>query len=335
MCMSNTNASDKLFGWDFQINAAIVLMLEDIDKISRVRVEGATEDIELTMTNGGYVYSQAKSIVKSTDHRNVKRNLIKGLKTLNAASANDDCIKLVYITNSNNPLKDDTAMSIFYGPSKRSYDSLPNSSKKVIDDILAKQSFNEVDKSKLYIYTLPFETDDLRERYKVVIEKVKDFISSVKPYLSGIAQDILDIWQQQLFQNATFHDTELVITKEDLIWPMIVILSDNERTNPFIDEIDDGEYNEICERYKSFIDCKSQKFTFTTRVLSAFQAYQPAGITGNERILTFINEHWMDYSEDFTADISKDLTETLIKITLYRLLLQRHLINEIKKKVNL
>ena len=28
--MAGTNASDSIFGWDFQINAAIILMLEDI-----------------------------------------------------------------------------------------------------------------------------------------------------------------------------------------------------------------------------------------------------------------------------------------------------------------
>ena len=41
------NATPSSFGWDFQINAAIVLMLENIKTIKSVRVEGKKEDIEL------------------------------------------------------------------------------------------------------------------------------------------------------------------------------------------------------------------------------------------------------------------------------------------------
>ena len=43
------NATPSSFGWDFQINAAIVLMLENIKAIKSVRVEGKKEDIELLL----------------------------------------------------------------------------------------------------------------------------------------------------------------------------------------------------------------------------------------------------------------------------------------------
>lgn len=39
------NATPSSFGWDFQVNAAIVLMLENIKAIKSVRVEGRKEDI--------------------------------------------------------------------------------------------------------------------------------------------------------------------------------------------------------------------------------------------------------------------------------------------------
>lgn len=333
--MPNTNASDTLFGWDFQINAAIVLMLEDIADVSKVRVEGKTEDIELTMVSGGHIYSQAKSVVRSTDYKNVRSKLSDALGTLNEASKQADCLKLVYVTNSNNPLKDPKAMSIFYGPARRTYNSLPNSSKKVIDNIIATKSYTNLDKSKLSIYVLPFETDDLQERYKVIIEKVKDFITSVKPALSGIAQSVLDIWQKQLFENATFHNTELVITKEDLMWPLIVIMADNDRNNnPFMYELDDCEYAEVAERYKTFIDCRCQKFKFTTQVISDFQSYE-SDKKGNERVIEFITEHWKDYLDEFSSDAMEEMIQSLVKVTLFRVIQQRWLISDVKKKVNL
>ena len=40
MVMTNRNASASAFGWDFQANAALVLMLENIKNAKSVRVEG-------------------------------------------------------------------------------------------------------------------------------------------------------------------------------------------------------------------------------------------------------------------------------------------------------
>lgn len=333
--MADTNASDTLFGWDFQINAAIVIMLEDVENISKVRVEGKTEDIELTLSDGGYIFSQAKALVEPSDTKNVRKKLGDALGTLNQASLNPMTKKLIYITNAYNPLNDPTSMMAFYGQARKSYDSLPESGKKVIETIISKKSYNTLKKNKLYIYTFPFE-QDLNNRYRVVIEKVKDFITSIKPILSGIAQDVLDVWLQQLFENATLHDTAIILSKEDLIWPLIVIMCDNnERSNPFIDNMDDGDYIEINERYKSFIDCKSQKFTFATRVITDFQDFQQGVVNGTERVLDFIDKRWADYSDEFLSGEIDEIAMNLIKVTLYRIIQQRRLINDVKKKVNL
>jgi hypothetical protein len=43
----SSNASDSVSGWDFQRNAAIVLMLLNIEKAKSVKVEGGSEDIEI------------------------------------------------------------------------------------------------------------------------------------------------------------------------------------------------------------------------------------------------------------------------------------------------
>ena len=227
-------------------------------------------------------------------------------------------------------------MPSFYGQSRKPYSALNDSGKKVVDGILCKGNCTNIDKAKLYIYTLPFE-NDMHDRYKVVIEKVKDFISSIKSAVSGSAQEVLDIWQKQLFENATLHNTAIILTKKDIMWPLIVIMCDNERRgNPFIDDMDDGEYEEIMERYKSFISCKCQKFSFVTRVVGDFQSYPKTDETGNERVLAFITSKWSEYLDDFSSDTSEDdLTEALIKIILHQIIQQRRLINDVKKRVNL
>jgi pectate lyase len=125
--MSSSNASATLFGWDFQINAAIVLMLENIEIAEQVRVEGSTEDIEIKLNNGKILYSQAKSVVKCTDYSNVKEKLKKALTTLSVASKDPNCDRLIYVTNSPNPFGDKDSMTAFYGHTRRAFKDLPDS----------------------------------------------------------------------------------------------------------------------------------------------------------------------------------------------------------------
>lgn len=41
--MVNRNASAVIFGFDFQVNAAIVLMLENIKDMKSIRLEGKSD----------------------------------------------------------------------------------------------------------------------------------------------------------------------------------------------------------------------------------------------------------------------------------------------------
>ena len=73
--MTNRSATPVLFGFDFQANAAIVLMLENIKYMTSIRLEGY-EDIEINLNDGSSVLAQAKAVVNSsTDFSNVISNL--------------------------------------------------------------------------------------------------------------------------------------------------------------------------------------------------------------------------------------------------------------------
>ena len=54
--MKSRRANAVLFGFDFQRNAAIVLMLENIKDLRSVRLEGNEEDIELTLETVSYTH---------------------------------------------------------------------------------------------------------------------------------------------------------------------------------------------------------------------------------------------------------------------------------------
>ena len=113
---NSSNASASAFGWDFQSNAAIMLMLKYIERAEKVKVEGKTQDIEITFSDGMILMSQAKSIMRVDDYQNVIRNLKDGLKTLNEAAKLSGVEQLVYITNSPNPFNDKLTISQFSSP---------------------------------------------------------------------------------------------------------------------------------------------------------------------------------------------------------------------------
>ena len=63
----SSNATASAFGWDFQSNAAIMLMLENIERASKVKVEGENEDVEITFSDGKMLMAQAKAVVDPND----------------------------------------------------------------------------------------------------------------------------------------------------------------------------------------------------------------------------------------------------------------------------
>ena len=123
--MSNRRANAVVFGFDFQINAAIVLMLENIKELDSLRLEGNYEDIELKLTDDTYILAQAKAVVdSSSDFRNVRSNLKKALTSLSEGAEKVKVKKLIFITNSHNPFNDDESRGAFWGTgSKRLFNT--------------------------------------------------------------------------------------------------------------------------------------------------------------------------------------------------------------------
>ena len=132
----SSNATASAFGWEFQSNAAIMLMLKNIVDASKVKVEGETEDVEITFSNGRVLMAQAKAVENPDDFGNVKRKLEEGLRTLNAASKITDVEQLVFVTNSPNPFNNTRTMYKFSSPLNIvPFSELPSSCQKSINDI--------------------------------------------------------------------------------------------------------------------------------------------------------------------------------------------------------
>lgn len=332
----NRRATATVFGFDFQVNAAIVLMLENVKDFQTLRLEGNYEDIELKMDNGKYILAQAKSIEKSsTDFRNVRKNLKKSLESLSDGAQKVNVEQLIMITNSPNPLNQDESKNIFLGTAHRSFSSLPESSQKIIKDYLKNVS-HPLNLDKFMIQVLPFETDNERERYKIVKQYVDEFIGSLNVNIPGIGSKLLEMWQNDIFTNGTKNDAEIKLKKKDVMWPILVIATDLNRCDDiFADYFDSSLYDEIVYHYSELINSCCEKCEFFIKVLYDYNNFKSPK-SQREKCIEFALNKWKDYSDDLNLNsIDQETQKGLIQIILYNIVRNRLTIDKVKREVNL
>ena len=333
----NRSASPVLFGFNFQVNCAIVLMLDNIKSLKTVKLEGNNEDIEIALEDDSYILAQAKGIVKaSDDFSNVLSKLKGALESLSEAYNKAIKIKqLIYITNSPNPLKDEHSKPIFSRYSRRKYSDLPSESQKIINKYL-KRITNPLDPSKLTIQRLPFETDDPKEKYYDVWTSISYFLGELDIYIDGLNVKLHDIWQNAVFDNGTKSNTLIKISKKEILWPLIVFLvkqSPINEDNIIFSGLDECEFQELNAKYNRIIDSKSEKFEFVTKVISD---YEQMKIKGHKSIRDFVDLNWHQYEDDLSSDsIDPSIRISLFKVIVSNILSSRLRINKVKISCNL
>lgn len=332
----NRRANAVIFGFDFQVNAAIVLMLENIRDLQSLRIESENEDIDIELRNGNHILAQAKSVEKSsTDFTHVREKLKNALKSLSEGCAKVSAEKLILITNSPNPLNEEASRSIFYGAAHRNFDTLPESSQKIITGFLSEIE-RPLNPEQFSIQVLPFETDNEAERYKVVMQVINDFIGDLKLSNSGLGKQLHRIWFEETFRNGSKKAVEIKLSKKSLIWPIIVIVTDIENIDvDFVERFDSVQYDEVVHRYKETIDSCCERMEFFTKILFDYNAYTNTG-KPREKTLNFVEDCWRNYASEFEGDgIDCDTVEALTKVVVYNVIRRRFEINKIKQGVSL
>lgn len=333
--VNNTNASPTVFGFDFQVNATIFLLLDNIKEVKTVRMEGASEDIELVMNDGRQIMAQAKGVVKgSSDFSNVRKNLKNAIKTLSSAD-NKSVEQLILITNSKNPLNENTSKSFFYGPPVTvGYIDLSDEAKKVIDNIVNKLNV-DFDTNKFQIYYFMFETDNLRTRYAVIEEKVKDFIKELDLWNVLSTAELMQVWQNDLFHNGSQTDTTIKLSKEDVVWPVIVLTLGKQLPSEYIEDYDQGFINEITVQYSYIINTISEQYNLITKIIFDYESLNH-DLPIKERTRRFIADKWVDYISIFSFEsLNKEVQEVITKVILAKVIQQRYLIDNIRIGVSL
>ncbi len=329
-------ANAVVFGFDFQVNAAIVLFLDNVKNTKTLRLEGNYEDIEIELDNGKYVLAQAKAVEKaSSDFSNVRANMKKAIRSLSEGNQKVDAQELIVVTNSPDPFNDKESKSVFYGQARRTYDSLPNSAKKYIDRYLNAVAV-PFETYKFKIQIIPFETDDEKERYKVIMECINDFIGELNPNIPGLGKKLLDIWHWQIFNNGGKHNSAIKLRKKDIIWPILVkITEDNCFEKEFLEQFDAGLFDEVRNRYAEIIENHCEKCEFFIKILSEFNSFKTTK-KPKDKINDFIENKWSDFSDEFSFEIIDDeVKKAITKVIIHKVLKQRYAIDRVKEETNL
>ena len=242
------------------------------------------------------------------------------------------------ITNSTNPFNEPDSRNVFGGiASRRKFEDLPQTSKDLVQSYLELIE-RPLDLNKFMVQTFPFETDDEDERYKFVAQKINDFIGTLRGnFTYGLGTWLLKIWNEDIFVNGTKKDSVIQLTKEDIIWPILVYETDILRCydEEFIEEFDVGVYDEVARLYGNTINSCCERVEFFTRVLYDYAQF-PCNKKTKEKCLEFINATWENYAEDFSVDgIDEETKEALTKIILYNVIHRRIAIDKVKRGVNL
>lgn len=336
--MKNRRANAVLFGFDFQRNAAIVLMLENIKDLRSVRLEGNEEDIELTLENGHKILAQAKAVERSSsDFSHVCENLKKALLSLSEGAQKADTQRLIFITNSPNPFNDTDSKAVFGGlPTRRSFSDLPSTAQDIVRKYLSAID-NPLDLQKFTVQVFPFETDDETERYKAVTQAVNDFIGSLSVNVSyGLGKWLLQVWHDDIFINGSKRNASIQLDKKDIIWPILVYETDiNRCDDDFLNQFDIGVYDEVVRLYGSTIDSCCERIEFFTKILYDYTQF-PSAKKQMEKCQDFIDHSWENYKSEFSSGgIDEETLEALTKIVLYNVIRRRITIDKIRQGVNL
>ena len=260
----------------------------------------------------------------------------KALSSLSDGASKCDARQVIFITNSPNPFNDDQSKSVFWGPAKRQYSTLPPSAKKIVDDYLA-QIEEPLNTNNFSVQVIPFETDDEDERYKAVLQVINDFIGSINANLSaGLGKRLFAVWHEDIFINGTKKDKGISLNKKDLIWPIIVLETDVSRSDDyFVEQFDPAIYDEVVRLYGDIINSCCERMEFYSKVIFDYNIFKGSP-QQNKKCQEFVNSMWETYKEEFSINgIDDETLEALTKIILYNIVRRRITIDKIKQGANL
>lgn len=262
--MSN-DASASSFGWNFQANAAIILLIKCIKNAESIKVESKNQDIEIKQIDGSFIYAQAKSVVAPHDTANISARLKDALVSLSSVPIN--CSKLVYVTNIKTPFNDSERLfqnreicpyAVFSEKDKININAAIASIKEKLEKSIIEEQLKakkdehkscrsnakldninnfKVEDLNVYVVFPYYDADNKspgdKGRYVEVSEAIQELLDNFK-FNSDvdfrIKGRLLEHWQNYFAHNSTLKDGPISksISKKDFLLPILYFLGNDE-----------------------------------------------------------------------------------------------------------
>lgn len=289
----NRNASASAFGWQFQINIAIYLMIKYFGKFKEMKIEGEKEDIEISLNNSKKIYAQAKSKqnINDGDTSSYSTKLRKALESLSDVNDNDS-ESLIYISNLEpNPLNSGT--NEFELVSFFKYNELSLASKEKID-IQLNQLQKNINRDKLIIAKVPFFGEDKETKQKYIIAKIENFLTFISSDLLPYKNRFLQMLESEALHNATQNNMKLKFKKEDVLWRLLILKLGDGNSIKFDEsmEIEEETFFEALDTYDRIINYKEADFNVYNKISNLIMKakIENKEIRSNQFVIKYENE---------------------------------------------
>ena len=331
MDMKSGNAGAVIFGFQFQIDAAICLFIRNIKNISIMKVEGRFQDVEFYLNNNSIIYCQVKSIHNPKTTKKNHNKLIEAIKSLVKCKLNHGDV-LMFCSNQFEPLISDDL--IFNNDSilEYSYSDLNNNSRELIKRYFNKHLSSNY--NKLSIVKIPYRISSNIDTKRVfIIDEVKKFLQKINEG-DWRASSLVSLWHDTLENSATSTEGKFYVSKSEFVWIIIAHLLD-QKTSEIIDYIDDESLLEDIERkYKSLIHNKINNFEASNYIIGLYKEQFHSGKCSN--IEMFIENNHDDLCKAIYLDDDVGYVENITLFAIVKIILRtRTRIERIKEEANI
>jgi hypothetical protein len=329
--IEDRNASPSAYGWDFQVGAGIILMLENIKDFTEIKMEGKNDDIELTFPDGK-IFAQAKSVSQIGDQRNASSKLNSAIETFKddlSKNPNTTVLGLFYVSNLINPLSSKYESAFDYG---NTYDF---SSLSVVDqqNIIKKLGTDfPVEKLKIKIIRFFGEGDN---KWSDVKKQIDEFL---RGSIDDVSYDkrVLNNWVTEFITNCADkpkEEKELTLSKRDIIFPIMVLVTENAVSESAFSKVSDyDDFEGLNRQYRNILYRKECDYQFMSKVIGDYLQIKKSKSYNR---FDYVKSYWNKYESDFLIIEDSEEREALIKLSILSILLQKSKIEKIRSEANL
>ena len=256
-----------IFGFDYQIDAAICLFLKRLRSIKKIKVEGKYEDIEQILDDGSKIYCQVKSVIddQKDSTTTIRKKLKDALTSLSKCILNEKD-QLLYCSNQKDLLISKSPLFSNEDILMYQFSELDDDSKKIIKKYFKGDISNL---EKLIIIKIPYKlASDAETRCHYINREISSFLVSINEN-EGYYKELRKEWHE--FLKGTAYDQKglFSISKKEMMLVVLLILLDKYIKNEdYINDI--SLENALDEQYEELKKKKILSFEIFNKLQGIF-----------------------------------------------------------------